>query len=132
MDGPVVFYDADCGFCRWSAARLHDWDRGGRLRFATIQGAEADHRLAVLDARARFGSWHLVEGDRIWSAGAAVGRILRYLPGGGPLAGVAETFPDETEGAYRMVARHRIQIGRALGARACAIGSARPDLSLQR
>ncbi len=68
------------------------------------------------------GSWHLVTPDgRMYSAGAAVSPLLRLLPGGRPLAAVADAFPKTTERAYRWVARHRERLGRSLGTQACAI-----------
>jgi predicted DCC family thiol-disulfide oxidoreductase YuxK len=125
MDRPVVFYDAECGFCRWSAARLRSWDRSGRLRFAPIQGPEGDRSLDALDSDARYATWHLVDDGRVWSAGAALSEVLRHLPGGAPLATLTEAFPDLTERAYRLVARNRGAFGRALGQRACSVDPAR-------
>jgi predicted DCC family thiol-disulfide oxidoreductase YuxK len=67
----------------------------------------------------RMASWHLVTGDgRVASAGAAFGPLLRRLPGGGRLAGLAERFPDAAERGYRWVADHRTPLGRALPTRA--------------
>ena len=50
------------------------------------------------------------------SAGAAFGPLLRLLPGGVPLARLAERFPSVAERGYRWVAGHRTPIGRALPA----------------
>ena len=36
----TVLYDADCGFCRWSVARLLAADRAARLRPAAILSGE--------------------------------------------------------------------------------------------
>ena len=122
MERHLVLYDEDCGFCRWSVARLLRWDRRGRLRAAPIQGEEGDRLLADLSERDRLGSWHLVTPDgRRYSGGAATGRVARLLPAGTPVALLAETFPRSTDRLYRWVARNRDALGRRLGEEACAI-----------
>ena len=80
-----------------------------------IQGPEGIALLADLDASARMASWHLVDADgRRSSAGAAVGPLLRLLPGGRLPARVAERSPRATEAGYRWVVRHRGALGRAV------------------
>lgn len=118
----LVLYDEDCGFCRWSADRLRAWDRAGGLAFRSIQAAEPDGILDALDAHARYASWHVVTPDgRLWSGGDAVPPLMRRLPGGGPIAAMASVAPGTTDRLYRFVARHREQLGTALGQRACAV-----------
>jgi predicted DCC family thiol-disulfide oxidoreductase YuxK len=122
----TVFFDGDCGFCRWSADRLRRWDRRRRLRFATLASPDADAALGALDPGTRYGSWHLVTPDgRVRSAGAAIPAILSLVPGGAPLAWLASRSPSLTEAAYRMVSRHRFRLGRLLGQRACAVDPTR-------
>ena len=59
------------------------------------------------------GSWHLVGADgRVSSGGAAFVPLGRLLPGGRPLAALAERFPRAAERAYRLVADHRSPLGR--------------------
>lgn len=118
----VLLYDADCGFCRWSVAKLLAWDRRGRLRPVALQDPQADSLLPDMGLEARMGSWHLVSPDgAVRSAGAAVQPLLRLLPGGAPLAGVASAFPGLTDRAYGLVARNRDRLGRLLGPEACAV-----------
>jgi predicted DCC family thiol-disulfide oxidoreductase YuxK len=122
MDRLIVLYDDECGFCRWSASKIAAWDRARRLRFAPIRSAEGQARSHDMDPVRRNGSWHLVtRGGRVVSAGAAVPLLLRELPGGGPLARLAESFPRSTDRAYRAVARRRGAIGRLLHADACDV-----------
>jgi predicted DCC family thiol-disulfide oxidoreductase YuxK len=125
--GPIhVLYDEDCGFCRWSAGRLCAWDRRGRLTFAPIQAAGG--MLDAIPPFERLDSWHAVTPDgRVWSAGAAVAPVLRVLPGGRPLAALAEAAPDLTDRIYGLAARHRGTLGRALGQTACAVDPRRRD-----
>jgi predicted DCC family thiol-disulfide oxidoreductase YuxK len=111
----IVLYDDDCGFCRWSASKIAAWDRGQRLRLAPIRSAEGQSRLDGIDSVRRDDSWHLVTRDgRVASAGAAVPLLLRELPGGSPLARVADALPRTTERVYRAVARRRGLLGRLL------------------
>ena len=108
----IVLYDEDCGFCRWSLAKLLAWDRQGRLRPAAIQSTEGRRLLAGLSDEQMLASWHLVcEGQR-YSAGAAFAPLLRLLPGGAPLARLSAAMPRLSEGCYAWVARHRGTIGR--------------------
>jgi predicted DCC family thiol-disulfide oxidoreductase YuxK len=118
----LVLYDEDCGFCRWSLARLLGWDRRRRLRAVPIQGEEGDRLLADLSQRDRLASWHLVTPDgRRYSGGAATGPVARLLPAGAPVAFLAETFPRSTDQLYRWVARNRDMLGRRLGEQACSV-----------
>ena len=113
----TLFYDADCGFCRWSAARVAAWDRRHRVRLVPLQErGEADRLLGAMPEDERMASWHLVSpGGAVRSAGAAFGPLLRLLPGGRPLALVAEAAPGLTDAAYGFVAGRRSCLGRLVG-----------------
>lgn len=120
MGQGVLLYDADCGFCRFAADLVLRLDQGGRLRAVALQDDEAARLLPGRSPEERMGSWHLVlEDGTVRSGGAAMAPLLRMLPGGRPLAALAEALPGPTERAYRLVARHRGRLGRVLG-RACA------------
>lgn len=107
-----LFYDADCGFCRWTVARMIAWDRGGLIRAMPIQGPAGERLLAGVDPAVRLDSWHFVESDgAIHSAGAAVPPLLRLLPGGRPLAAIAARWPRATERVYRFGAGRRRSLG---------------------
>ena len=115
MRRAIVLYDRDCGFCRWSLARLLSWDRRRALRPVALQDPEADQLLPGMGEEERMASWHLVLDDgRVVSAGAAVEPLMRLLPGGRPFAAFARAFPGLTERGYRFVARHRGRLGRFL------------------
>ena len=124
---PIVLYDAECRFCRWSLGWLLRWDRGRRLEPVALQ--ETDRAAALLVGMGeseRMASWHLVCGDgSVASAGAAAPGLLRMLPGGGPLAALAARFPAAVERAYSWVARNRGMLGRRLGDGAIARADAR-------
>jgi predicted DCC family thiol-disulfide oxidoreductase YuxK len=108
-----VLYDADCGLCRWSLAKVLAWDRRRALRPVALQDPEADRLLAGMEKDERMASWHLVGPDgRVFSGGAAFVPLGRLLPGGRPLVTLAEHFPRAAERAYRLVADHRTGLGR--------------------
>ena len=118
-DRVTILYDADCGFCRWSLARLLAWDRHRRVRPVAIQSAEGQRLLDDVSEGRRLSSWHLVDADgQRHSAGAAAAPLLRTLSGGAPLAALLERFPSATEGAYAWVAAHRGRLGRLIPAAA--------------
>jgi predicted DCC family thiol-disulfide oxidoreductase YuxK len=122
VDRAVLLYDDDCGFCRWSTAKLLAWDRHGHVRAVALRSAEADLLFTRMDPARKIGSWHLVSRDgTVRSGGAAVGTLARLLPGGTPLALLAEALPGLTERAYRWTAEHRDGLGRLLGERACSV-----------
>jgi len=122
MDEITLLYDDDCGFCRWSVDKVLRWDRGGRVRTAAIQGAEGGALLHELDVAARLASAHVVAPDgTVHSAGTLAEPLFRALPGGGPIAAIAHTFPRTTDRLYRLVARNRFRIGGWLGEDACRV-----------
>ena len=122
-----MLYDRDCGLCTWSAERLRAWDgHRERLRFVPLQSAQADEVLGGMDRERRFGSWHVAAGGEVRSAGAAAAPVLRLLPGGRPLAWLAERLPRTTELAYRWVTARRDRLGALLGKEACAVDPSRP------
>jgi predicted DCC family thiol-disulfide oxidoreductase YuxK len=98
-------------------AKVLGWDRRRRrIRPLALQEPEAERLLAGMGEEERMGSWHLVLADgSIRSAGAAAPDLLRLLPGGRPLAGLAAAFPRSTELAYRAIAAKRGAIGRLIG-----------------
>jgi hypothetical protein len=52
--------------------------------------------------------------------------VLRRLPGGRPLAWLAERLPRTTELVYREVTARRERIGALLGREACDVDPSRP------
>ncbi len=124
---PVLFYDQDCGFCRWSTDRIITWSRG-RVEAASLQGPRADAALRHIDPARRMRSWHFVRPDgTVRSAGAAVPDLLEVLPGVGFMAPVARVFRWPLEGLYWLVARNRHRLSRLIGAQACAVDPGNPN-----
>ena len=117
---PIV-YDADCGFCRWSLARVLSWDRARRLRPVAVQDPESAGLIAEVPVERRSASLHLVLADgSVRSGGAAFAPLLRRLPGGRPLAVLADALPGVADRAYRLVAGNRTPLGRLVPAAGAA------------
>ena len=108
-----MLYDRDCGFCRWSLAKLLAWDRDRRLGPIALQDGRGRELLGSMPEEERMASWHLVLPDgEVRSAGAGLPPLLRVLPGARPLAALAARAPRATERAYRFVAGRRSLWGR--------------------
>jgi predicted DCC family thiol-disulfide oxidoreductase YuxK len=111
----TVIYDRDCGFCRWSLARVLALDSERRLRPVALRTPEANERLADLTPEERSASWHLIGPDgRRASAGAAAAPLFRLLRGGRIPAALLEHAPTLTERGYRWVANHRSWFGKLI------------------
>lgn len=122
MSKAALLYDADCGFCRWTAERIMRRDRKKALRAVPIQSAEGKELLGDMDEERRMATWHLVGEDGVVrSGGAAVAPLSRLLPGTKPVAILADLFPRNTDRLYRLVANNRERLGRMLGQKACAV-----------
>jgi predicted DCC family thiol-disulfide oxidoreductase YuxK len=108
----TVLYDHDCGFCRWSVARLLAWDRAGRLRALAIQSDEGQGLLADLTPAERLATAHAIDvtGHRT-SGGDAVAPVAAVLPGGGPVAALGRRAPGLARAGYRAVAGRRSLLG---------------------
>ena len=48
MDRPVVVYDGECRFCRWSVARIQRLDRAGQFEYLPRQAPGAEDRFPLL------------------------------------------------------------------------------------
>ena len=126
MERTVLLYDEDCGFCRWSANKVVLWGRRGGVTARAIQSEEGGALLGDVPESRRLDSWHLVlPGGHVRSAGGAVAPLAHRLPGGAPIAALAETFPWATDRFYRLLARNRTRLGRVVGAKACAVDPSR-------
>ncbi|MEA2520772.1 MAG: hypothetical protein QOI81_418 [Actinomycetota bacterium] len=122
MQDVAILYDNDCGFCRWTIARLLSWDRQKTLRPVALQDEEAVRLLPGMSRAERMRSWHVVTADgHVWSAGGAVGPLLRQMPFGRIAAPIPEAFPKTTERLYRWGAHHRDRLGKMVGSNACSV-----------
>ena len=113
----TVLYDADCGVCVWLMGKVLAWDRRGRLRPVALVAPQAEPLVGDLGEEERMASWHIVvaDGSRA-SAGRGLAPLLRRLPGGRPLAALAERFPRVADRGYWAVAGRRSALGRLVTA----------------
>jgi predicted DCC family thiol-disulfide oxidoreductase YuxK len=113
----IVFYDDDCGFCRWTLAWALVRDRRGVLTAEPIQSEAGERLLGDLSEEERVRSAHVVHDDgRRTSGGAAVRDVLAAVPAGRGLARVLGLSPRATEIAYRFVADQRTHISKLVPA----------------
>ena len=110
-DQAVLLYDRDCGLCRTVLGGILALDRRRRLRPVALQSPEAVELLPGLTEEERMASFHLVEGNRVHSAGEALSRLMSYLPAGAPVGARMGRAPGPTERAYRLIADNRSRIG---------------------
>lgn len=114
-DRAIIYYDADCGFCRRMLRIVLRMDSRSKRRLIprAIQDPLAASALAPRTPQEQLASWHLqLPNGAVISAGAAIPALLRLW--GWPRAAVAlfERFPSVTEFGYRWVADHRVLLGR--------------------
>lgn len=113
MEPTPILYDSDCRFCRSSLALILAWDRRRALRPVAIQSDEGTALLPGRTGEERLASAHLAPaGAEPVSGGAAAAPVLRELPGGAPLAALADRFPSVAERGYRLVAENRGRLSR--------------------
>lgn len=121
-----MLYDGDCGLCSATARWLERRVGSDRLRTLALDHATSDERLrGAVGARDLTASLHVVRPDGSVATGAAaVIAVGRLVPGWGIAARLMDHRAGRAilEPAYRVVARNRHRIGRALGLpSACAV-----------
>ena len=113
-DGPILFYDGECGLCDRFVSRVLRADRRGVLRFAPLQGETARRRLPPLPPDRRDWSVAYLDEEGIHRRSDAVLRILRRLGGPWAVLSLARFVPRPVRDAvYRHVARRRDAAPRA-------------------
>ena len=86
MAQAIVLYDADALLPLDAGVAADVGSEAAVLWPAPIVGAVGDRWLAGMPDEERLASWHLVEaGGRVSSAGAGLGVVSSYVPGGGLL-----------------------------------------------
>jgi predicted DCC family thiol-disulfide oxidoreductase YuxK len=116
-DAPLlVFYDDQCGYCRWSVAQLLRLDRNRRLRLIAIQSPEGERLLAGVAPELRLASAHLIDGDgQLFSGGEAAAPIAAALPSIARAAPLLRRLARPVNAGYNLVAANREQFGRLVG-----------------
>ena len=116
-DSPLlVFYDEECGYCRWSVAQLLRFDRDRRLRLIAIQSQQGEHLLAAIPPELRLASAHLIDSDgRLYSGGEAAAPIAAALPPLARSAPLLRRLARPVNAGYNLVAVNREKFGRLVG-----------------
>lgn len=105
----LVFYDGNCGFCRWSVSLALHLDREGRLDAVPLQtpGVLAQHGISRAAAEKAL---HVVTPEgAVYRAGDAVRAILSVLPWFRPMRFLWRVpgFPWLADRLYYLVADNR-------------------------
>jgi predicted DCC family thiol-disulfide oxidoreductase YuxK len=111
----TLFYDARCPACRMFARLVLAADTERRLRTAPLDSPAADRSLGDLPDEQRYGSYHLVVGNRRTGAGRGVGPLLEQVRLTRPLGRLIRRSPAAGRAAtalYDLVARHRGALAR--------------------
>ncbi len=108
----LVVYDADCGFCRRTVAKLRTLDRSGRLLFRPLQDEALYRDEPRLSRAACERTLHLVTEDGAIHAGGDAFRETMTRVGAGPVTWVLRlpVARTVTELVYRSVAAVRSRI----------------------
>lgn len=108
-----VFYDDDCGFCKWSLGKILALDTKGLLIARSIQESEAElHSVKKEDL---YNSWHARVGGKIYSGGDAGEPVFSRVAFGQLPAFISRRCPKTTRRAYSFIARKRNTWSRLLG-----------------
>jgi predicted DCC family thiol-disulfide oxidoreductase YuxK len=113
----VLFYDAGCPACRLFARLMLVADTERRIRTAPLDSEEADRLLGDLPEGVRFGSFHLVVGDRRVGAGPGIGLLLEQARLTRPLGRLVHRSDLARRAAaamYDVLSRHRATLARVL------------------
>lgn len=81
----IVFFDGVCGLCNHTVNFLLNHDKGGKLRFAPLQGETA--RKLLREDQRDLSTLVYRDGGRDWTRSSAVVRILWQLGGAWSLLG---------------------------------------------
>jgi predicted DCC family thiol-disulfide oxidoreductase YuxK len=89
-DRPVLFYDGECRFCRFTARAIESLDQRHRFGYLPFSDELAPELLASVAPGRREHSIHVVFPDGgVVSAGDALAEVTRVVPLGGLVADAA-------------------------------------------
>jgi predicted DCC family thiol-disulfide oxidoreductase YuxK len=109
-EGPIVFYDGECGLCDRFVKRLFRADRHQRIRYATLQGETAARVFGPPQGASGAWSVKLLENGQKFERSTAALRALAAAGGAWQLSKLLLVVPRPIRDAvYRFVAEHRYQ-----------------------
>lgn len=107
-DGPVVFYDGECGLCDRTIKFLIRVDRHKRLRYATLQGETAERVIGAPDGPSDAWAVKLLDSNGLFDRSDAALRAIAYAGGIWSVAKAFLLVPRFIrDGVYRWVATNR-------------------------
>jgi predicted DCC family thiol-disulfide oxidoreductase YuxK len=110
QDGPIVFYDGECGLCDRYVKRLLRADKKKVLRFATLQGKTAAEAVGPPQGDAANWSVKLLDEQGLHERSTAALRALVHAGGAWKLMGAFLVVPRFIrDGVYRFVATNRFR-----------------------
>ncbi len=119
MEGPIVFFDGECGYCNRAIRFAMSRDRDGRLYAAPLDGETARKVLSPFkEALAGVDSVVLYlpatpsrPASALVHSTGALG-ILQFLGGGWPMVGTAALLIPRwlRDGAYQAFTKHRYRL----------------------
>lgn len=111
-DGPVVFFDGDCGFCSRVVIFVAERDPNARFRFAPLQSAVGKSVLNFSDRSVdALDTVILMDGEDLFVKSTAALQIARRLRFPWSMAIVLMIVPRfARDWVYDLVARHRHRI----------------------
>ena len=107
-DGPVVFYDGNCGLCDRFIRFLIRIDKHRRLRYSTLQGETAKQVIGSPEGSWDTWSVQLLDSDGLFERSQAALRTIAHVGGIWRAARWLLIVPRPIrDGVYRFVATHR-------------------------
>jgi predicted DCC family thiol-disulfide oxidoreductase YuxK len=110
-DGPIVFYDGDCGLCARSVQYVMRRDTKGLFRFAPLQGETAAKLLGPLTGPADTWTMLLVDQTGVYDRSTGALKILQHVKPGSFLPKLGLWVPRFLRDlVYRGIAKVRYRI----------------------
>jgi len=104
---PILFFDGTCVLCNGFADFILRYDKGGKLRLASIQGTTAATLLSD-ELRSDMQSVILISNGKTYTRSKAAIRILMHMGGVFASAAVLLLIPSFiSDSVYRLISRKR-------------------------
>jgi len=110
-DGPIVFYDGDCGLCARSVQFVLRHDKKHLFRFAALQGETAAKLIGSPVGKPDAWSFVLLDNTGVYNRSTGALKILQTLKWGGFLPGLGLLVPlIIRDSVYRLVGKFRYRV----------------------
>ena len=110
-EGPIVFYDGDCGLCARTVQGVLRHDKNGVFRFAPLQGETAAKLIGQPQGKPDAWTLVLLDESGLYDRSTGVLKILKRVKWGGLLPSLGLWIPRFVrDGVYRFVAKIRYRV----------------------